>query len=104
MIDQLSDAFNKNINNDNLSRETIIVTVENSTGGTLKMSVQIKLSLKNRIIGLNVVRAENLTNSAVYPTNAPFLSWGVSTNIMTILNITGIQDNNKYRLTLEIIS
>ncbi len=104
MLEQVSNAFNKNINFDNLSREVLTVTLENATGGSLKAVTQIKTSLSGRIIGLNIIRAENLTNSVVYPTNAPFVSWSINGNIMTIQKVTGIQDNNKYRLTLEIIT
>lgn len=102
-LEQISDAFNKNITNENLSREVVTVTVENS-GGNLKVPAQFKTSLKRRIIGLHVIKAENLTNPAVYPTNTPFISWTFNNNILNVLNVTGIQDNNKYRLTLEILS
>lgn len=102
-LEQLSNAFNKNINNDNLSRETVSITVENSSGN-LKSPVQFKFNLKSRILGLNIIKAENLTNSNTYPTNAPFISWTINENIITVKKVTGIQDNNKYRLTLEIIS
>jgi hypothetical protein len=102
-LEQISEAFNKNINNDNLAREFVTITVENSTGN-LKIPVQVKTSLRSRVVGLNVIRVENLTNSSIYPTNNPFVAWTINNNILTVQKVTGIQDNNKYRLTLEIIS
>lgn len=100
--EQVYQAFNKSINNDNLSREFVTITVENG-GGNLKMPTQFKIGL-SKIIGMNTIRAENLTNLAVYPTSIPFLTWTLNGNIITVKNVSGIQDNNKYRLTLEVIS
>lgn len=102
-IEQISSAFNKNITFDNLSRETIQITVENSSGN-LKIPIQFKTNLNGRIQGLQCIRADNLINTNVYPTSAPFISWSINANIITIKKITGIQDDNKYRLTVEVIS
>lgn len=103
VIEQLASAFNKNITIENLSREIITVTVENKAGGDLKIPVQIKTGLA-KVQGIKVIRADNLTNITTYPVNAPFISWTLSTNIITVKKITGIQDDNKYNLTLEIIN
>lgn len=103
-LEQINQAFNKNINFDNLSRELITIDVENGTGGKLKTITQFKFSLTNRILGLNIIKVENLTNSSIYPTAAPWISWSPNGNIITVSQATGIQDNNKYRLTIELIS
>lgn len=102
-LEQISNAFNKNINIENLSREFITVTVEN-VGGNLKIPVQFKTSLSGRIQGFNIIKAENITNPAIYPTQAPWITWTINSNILTIQKVTGIPDNNKFRLTLELIS
>ncbi len=102
-LEQVSDAFNKKINNDNLTREVVSITVEN-VSGNLRTPVQFKTTLKDKLLGFNIIRAENLTNSSIYPTNAPFISWTINENIISVKKVTGIQDNNKYRLTLEVIS
>lgn len=75
-----------------------------STGGNLKIPVQIKTGLTSRLLGITVIRADNLNNPAIYPINTPFISWTINNNIITVLKVTGIQDNNKYSLTLEILS
>lgn len=103
-LEQISNAFNKDINFDNLSREVITVDVENGTGGKLKTATQFKFTLTSKILGFNVINAQNLTNSAAYPISAPWLSWTIQGNIITIVQATGIQDNNKYRFILELIS
>lgn len=116
LIDQLSAAFNKNINIDNLSREFVTATVVNvtglgsymvngiNTGGDLSPSVQIKSKLSGKIIGINIIRADNLTNPATYPINAPWVSWSSEAKIITIRKVTGLQDGDKYNLVLELIS
>lgn len=103
-LEQIAQAFNKNINFENLSRELITVDIENGTGGKLKTTTQFKFTLTNRILGLNIIKAENITNSSIYPTQAPWISWSINGNIITINQATGIQDNNKYRFTIELIS
>lgn len=103
-LEQISNAFNKNITIDNLSREISSIDVENATGGTLKIPVDLKTRLTGRIVGIHVIKSDNLTNTAVYPTNTVGVSWTLNGTIINIKNVTGIQDNNKYRLTLELIS
>lgn len=103
-FDQVVAAFNKGINTDNLTRQILEVTV-NNTAGRITPGVQFKNTLNtNKILGINIIKAMNITNPAVYPTQAPWISWSINENIITINNITGIQDNNKYTLTLEVIS
>lgn len=103
LLDQIEKAFNKNITTtDNLSREITTITI-NAVGGKPAPISQFKTGL-SKVIGVNVISAVNTTNTGTYPTTAPFISWSNNANIITINNITGIQDNNKYTLTLEVIS
>lgn len=102
-LEQISNAFNKNINIDNLSREISIINVQNALG-VLNTSVQLKTNLNSKIVGITVIRADNLTDPTLYPTQTPFVSWTLNGKIITVLNVTGIQDDNKYQLTLEVIS
>jgi len=103
-LEQISNAFNKNITLENLSREVLTVTVENDGSDVLKTTTQFKTNLTSRIQGLTIIKAENLTNPSVYPTASPWISWTINSNIITIKKVTGIQPNAKYRLTMEIIS
>lgn len=102
-LDQVTKAFNKGINIDNLSREFVYATVVN-TAGILAPSVQIKTKLASKMIGINVIKADNTTNPGTYPTNAIGLSWTVEKDIITLNKVTGIQDGQKYNLVLELIS
>lgn len=115
-LDQVTKAFNKGINNDNLSRDFAYATVLNvtgtgsynvngiATGGDLTPSVQIKIKLSSKMIGINVIKADNATNPGTYPINAIGLSWTVEKDIITLNKVTGIQDGQKYNLVLELIS
>lgn len=103
IVEQLQLAFNKNINFENLSRETITISVENASGN-LRIPTQFKTNLKSRILGINIIKAENTTNPSIYPIEAPWISWTIENNIITVKKVTGLQDNNKYNLTLEVIS
>lgn len=62
------------------------------TGFTIDTSGQIK--------GTQVLRAVNLTNSSVYPTSAPFISFTQDNKTITINHIAGLPANNKFSITL----
>lgn len=102
-MDQVEKVVNGNLGIDNLTRQFISITLENDSSGDLKYPVQFKTNL-TRPMGMPVIRAENITNPAIYPTNQPFISFSTNGNLVTILNVSGIQQDNKYRLTLEVIS
>jgi hypothetical protein len=54
---------------------------------------------KNSIRGTQIVAAYNLTNTAGYPTQQPFISFQViAGGFIQVNRITGLIANNKYRL------
>lgn len=56
---------------------------------------------KTSIRGTQVIRAINLTNSSSYPTSAPFITWKpIGGTLVEIEHITGLVENNKYKLTI----
>ncbi len=102
-MDETYRQMNGNINFENLNRQLVTVDVKINSSGTVVNSPQIRMSIRSRLGGTNVISAENLVNSNTYPTSHPFLSWTVNGNILTITNITGLQANSTYRLTVELI-
>lgn len=104
MLDQLVTGLNKNINLENLSREITTFTVIVDADGTPTIPTQMKTNLQSRILGMNVINAQNTTSSNTYPDTAPFVSWTVNGNIITVKNITGLQAGERYSLSVEIIS
>ena len=97
-------ALNKNLTiADNLLQQIKQVEVTVDTTGTPKTTSQFKSDLPQNIIGMNVIKVENLTNTSVYPTGHPFISFDQSSGVITIKNITGLVADNKYRLTINTI-
>lgn len=77
----------------------INVTVDSNGNPTAPSTFNLDVQ-NTQIIGIVVLRVENLTNSTLYPTNAPFISYSQTGNIVRINNITGLQANNLYRIKL----
>lgn len=102
-VDEVYNVLNKNVDYDNLNRQIVELTVKIDSSGKVINSPQIKTSLRTKIRGINVLNAVNQDNSTIYPTNAPFLNWTVNEEILTVLNVSGLQSNSQYKLTLELI-
>lgn len=100
-FDVLFDALNNKLTlSDNIAGSLVTVDVTVDATGAPKTRTFFKYSSTNSPIGVLVLRAQNLTNSSVYPTQAPFISFTVDNNVVNIVNVTGLQANNVYRLTL----
>lgn len=80
------------------------VQVRTDASGNVVNSPSIKLTTKGRVKGTNVIMAENQTNTSVYPTSTPFISYSLKEGLLTILNVTGLQANSQYVLNVEIIT
>lgn len=50
--------------------------------------------------GIVVLSAVNQTNSTVYPTSAPFISFNVNSNLVSITNIAGLPAGNNFLITV----
>lgn len=101
--DEVYRVLNKGIDNDNLNRQRSILTVQIGTTGQLMTQYQIKSILNGKIAGINVLSAINLDNPNTYPVSAPFVSFTNNGSIVTILNISGLQNSSTYNLTLELV-
>lgn len=101
--DEVYQLLNGGLDSNNLNRQIVDIDVIIDGSGKLQGQPQIKLTTSGKIRGLNVINALNLVNSTIYPTQAPFVSFTASGTILTINNISGLQSNSQYRLTLELI-
>jgi hypothetical protein len=99
--DDISQAFNKGINDDNINQQTRIIDVKVDASGTPSVSSAMKHSLTS-ISGLQVIKVVNTKNSSAYPSGTPFLSYTEKGNIIEIVNITNLSPNYTYRLTVKI--
>lgn len=102
--DDVYGILSNGIDFDNLNRQLVDISVTIDSSGKVTNSPQIKSTLKTtKVRGINVVNAINLVNSNIYPISTPFISFTINNNIVTILNVAGLQSGSQYKLTLELI-
>lgn len=96
--------MNGNIGYENLNRIQATVEVKTGSSGEVLNEPQVRTaSLKSKVTGVIVIYAENTTNSTVYPTTNPFISYTIGPQTLTIKNITGLPANSTWKLVVEII-
>lgn len=99
---QIINAFNSNqiTVTDNLNQQykTISITVDAS--GNPVQTTTYKSTLTGRTQGIIVINAVNTTSSTTYPTSCPFISFIDNSGTVTINNVSGLQANQKYTLTI----
>lgn len=100
-LDQVSAVFSKNIDLDNLKEEEKDIEITVDMNGIPISQVQFKNTLNSKIRGTEVIKADNLTDTAVYPTGHPFISFVENNKLINILHVTGLQANNKYKLRIR---
>ena len=112
MIEQLgrsvNDAFNQVYftlngrvdlaNNIFCTVRTVDVTVDSS--GIPVSRTTVSLNNTQPVIGCIVLQAINQTNTAIYPTGAPFVSFTQLDQALLINHITGLQPNMRYTLRI----
>jgi hypothetical protein len=93
-------TFEENISS---TSKTLEVTVDSS--GNVVGQAGFNLDVKNTPIkGCVCIRAENLTNSTIYPTGTPFVSFIQQNDYLRITNISNLQPDNRYRLYIIAIN
>lgn len=85
---------------DNTSSLISTVTVQVDATGKPTTKTTIKKDNSDKFQGFQVIRAVNLTNSNVFPTATPFLTYTETTTQITIDNISGLPANNLFQLTV----
>jgi hypothetical protein len=101
--DEVYRLMDGNLDTTNLNRQIVDVTVKFDNTGVLVAQPQIKVTTNGRIRGLNVISANNTINPDTYPSSAPFVSFTTNSNILTVLHVSGLQNNSEYKLVLELI-
>lgn len=99
--DDVFNAFNNNLSiDDNFNQVKKSITVTVNATGTPATPLKFKSGLKSNCYGITVVAATNQTSASTYPTSYPFFSFTQSDGIITVNNISGLQANNIYLLSL----
>lgn len=100
-LEQIVQAMANNLTfEDNIASMVKDITVEVGVDGKPISGGGFQSTLKGVCKNIIIVRAINLTNSNVYPSGCPFISWEEDSKVINIKHITGLQANNKYRLRL----
>jgi len=100
MLDQLTTAFNKNIDFDNLNQEILEFVVEVDANGRPRVATELRSNLRTRVRGYTVIRAQNENPNGPLPTSTPLISYNQNESGVRITGVTGIPANNKFRLTV----
>lgn len=89
---------------DNFNQQLSEITVTVDSNGKPKNTTQIKYSLPTTCKGAIVIQAINQTNSQIYPTSCPFVSFTQNqNNLLEIRHISGLQANQEYKLRINFI-
>lgn len=102
-MEQTIDALNGNLDSINIKQEIKDLTLSVNASGTPNTDVIAKSNIKGKVLGLEVIKADNITNPGTYPTGGIFISWTVVNNLIRILNVTGLQPDQQYTLRVKLI-
>lgn len=102
-IEALYDALNKKVSlRDNMLCNVKDVDVTVDASGKVVNGGVFNTELPTGILGMQIIKADNLTNTSVYPTSAPWPSYLIVSNGISLLNVTGLQPGNTYKLRIVI--
>lgn len=104
-LEQVSAAFSKGIDDDNLNQQSIFVEVEVNAQGVPKAPLQIKIDtsiLKTRLKGHDIIFAQNLTDGT-FPTGRPFLTYNVVNGLINVQHVAGLPADKRFRLSVILI-
>lgn len=85
---------------DNFNGTVKDITLILDSSGNPTDTNSISLNSGSRIIGVQVLKATNLSSNTTYPSNAPFVSFTQTERGLTINNVTGLQAGDKWQLTV----
>jgi hypothetical protein len=99
-------ALNKRLTfTDNIACTVKTITVTVDSSGNPQEFSQFNLDVQNTpVLGVVVISAQNLTNPAVYPSSAVWISYSQDGNRIIINNIKGLQADNVYSLRVIAIN
>lgn len=100
LLDQLQILLDKNVTFDNLNEDYKIITITVNSQGTPTNTQAFRSTLKNKCIGIQCVRAVNLSIPTQYVTGTPHVAFSENQGLLTILNVSNLLPNTPYELTL----
>lgn len=102
-IENLQAVLNKNTSlSDNIYCIVKDIDVIVNESGIPKQSIGFNNSLNTNIIGIQVIKVISTTNSNIYPSSGPFITFTEIEKVISIKHITGLPANNKF--TIKIVA
>lgn len=94
-------TFSENFNG---TQKTFTTTLDSSGAPKQAISLQLNTAINNqpRASGTQIINAVNNTDSSVYPTGSPFISFTQSGNSIAINHIAGLPSDNEFEITVLI--
>ena len=98
----LFDALNKKVSiRDNIDCIVKDVQVTVNASGVPVQTTIFGLDDKTRsLVGIEVIKSDNLTNSGVFPTGGIFITWSQVQTGVQIQHVTGLPANNTFSLRI----
>lgn len=85
---------------ENLFCTVKLIDVTVNASGIPTTSTTFSLDKQAPVTGIQVIYAVNQTNTAIYPTGQPFISFTPTSNGVLINHISGLQANQRYTIRL----
>jgi hypothetical protein len=102
--EQLVNLLDNNIDFQNLNQEIVILDIIKDGSGNLVNPPSIRTTLNTKIQGILCIKADNSSSPGTYPTSQPFISYNmINNNLISILNVSGLQNSSTYKLKLLLI-
>lgn len=102
--EQVRNALNGNLDATNFAREIKTLRFITGENGQPLNTLTFRSNLTRNVIGINILRVTILSNNQSFPTQMPLISFSQNNNIITINNITGLENETEYQIVLETIT
>ena len=108
LADPINDSFNEvyftlngrvDLTNNVFCTVRLVDVIVNASGVPVNRT-SFGLNNTQPVIGCQVLQAINQTNSSIYPTGAPFITFTQSEQSIIINHVTGLQPNMRYTLRI----
>jgi hypothetical protein len=100
-FESLYNAMARNVSiSDNIACTVKKLSTAVDSAGIPTSTLSFKTDVLGQVKGISVIRATNLTNSTVYVTSHPFLTYSQDNTTVTILHIAGLPVSNTFELTI----
>ena len=101
-VDNFQQFINHGVGYDNLNQEVKSFTFTTNSSGQPIGGLQFKTTLNGNINGI-IITSIKLANSQDFVTTMPVITFSQDSSLITIKNISGLQNNVKYTLNALIV-